>query len=69
MWYVFRFFKKIDEYVFALAVGNDDTYARLLDFRGGGVFGVHATTSEGTLLWLYIRAEVTFRLDQGDEFR
>jgi hypothetical protein len=45
--------------VLSFTIGNDDTNAVLLHLGGCGIFGVHSTTSEGTLFRLYVFGEVT----------
>ena len=62
MWYVLGILYQVDEDVVTLAIGNNDTDASLLYFGCRGVFRMHATTSEGALLWLDILREVAARL-------
>ena len=59
---------KIREDVLTLAIGDDHANACLRHLACGSVLRVHATTSEGALLWLDILAEVTPWCHFPDEF-
>ena len=69
MRYVLFILHEVYEDVVSLAIGNDDADAGLLHFRGCGILGVHATTTEGTLLGLDILREVAAWLYLWDDTR
>ena len=58
MWSVILICEKIYEDILPLAIGNDHLYARLLHTGGGGIFGMHAASTECAFLSLDIFTEV-----------
>ena len=56
MWSVILICEKIYEDILTFSICNDYLYARLLNSGGGGIFGMHAASAEGTLLCLDVFA-------------
>ena len=58
MWSVILICEKIYEDILTFSICNDYLNTRLLNSGGGGIFGMHATSTECAFLSLDIFAEV-----------